>query len=86
MLETDEVIVEFTTGCSSYFMGDRNAHDITSVPNPAISSRPAIVIRGSGISERNQKDTRSPNGILREHGVILVSWEYASPIVNSFNE
>ena len=86
LMDKEDVAIYFTTGLSSYFMGDRNAHEATIIPNPMISSQPRIVITGSdGLFEVIYKDSEDRDKLLAEHGITLISWEYASPIINKFS-
>jgi len=85
LIETNDVTIYFTVGRASYFMGDRNAHDVTIVPNPVISIQPRIVITGSqGLFERVYKNSEDAHKILVEYGITLISWEHEPPIRNSF--
>jgi hypothetical protein len=92
LMENDNVVIHFTTGLSGYFMGDQNAHEATRIESfPGSSSsisipnQPAIVITGDGAPRRIFKDSENAHEILAEHGIILIDWEYAPPIRNSFN-
>lgn len=91
LMETENVTIHFTTGRSFYFMGDRNANDVTRIQSfPGSSSsisipiQPAIIINADGVQRSFYKDSQNIHELLAEYGIILISWEYAPPIENSF--
>ena len=85
--DDENVRITFQHGLATYFMGDlRNTREFFPLSAP-INSMPRIIIQTDSGQNREEVILRTfeeAYEVLSQHGITLISWEYAEPIVNSF--
>jgi hypothetical protein len=86
LIEMTNVRITFHPGFAEYYMGDPHRGNVET-QNSSRSFQPQIVIRT--IDENGRPNVENilledAQSILVEYGVLLISWEFAKPIENSF--
>ncbi|MDR2569292.1 MAG: hypothetical protein LBD23_03200 [Oscillospiraceae bacterium] len=85
--EMTNVWITFHPGFAEYYMGDPHGGNVET-QNSSRLFQPQIVIRTVDTNGRvnlNSIWIEDAHEILEKHGILLVSWNLAEPIINSFS-